>query len=271
MQQLLGTDQLSLSEHRRGGPIPKVTPELRRRVQAYGIVDPVVVRRLPTDPNRYEILSNPESYLVAGELRIDEVPVVIREDLDDEEVADIVRAQYQSAKSNPIDEAEWYQEKLTEQSGDSGDANIARLARLTGKSRSHVSRSLALLTLPLEVQHHFRQGDLKAAHGRFLVKLQTASKQKSLAARAVKNGLSVRDLEALVNKTPRRHSVSEAPTSSPPQEKDPDTLRLERKMTDLVGSPVEIDAASGKLTIDFFKNYETLDGILQRLGYDPGY
>ena len=173
MQQLLGIDKLSLSEHRQGGPIPRVTPELRRRIQDHGFVDPVVVRPQPGEPGRYEILSNPEAYLAAGKLGIHEVPVIIRDDIDDEEAAEIVHAQYQSVKGNPMEEAEWYEEKLAEfASADSKKSNIAKVARLTGKSRSHVSRSLALLTLPLEVQEHFRRGDLSAAHGRFLVKLK---------------------------------------------------------------------------------------------------
>lgn len=268
----LGIHQLSLSKHRHGGPVPRDSPELRRRIQSHGIVDPVVVRPQPGEQGKYEILINPESYLAAGKLGIHEVPVVIRDDIDDDEAAEIVRSHYNVAKDNPIDEAEWYQERLAEQTEpDSGAANIAKLARLTGKSRSQISRSLALLSLPVVVQEYFRRGELSAAHGRFLVKLKVASKQIALAERAVKNKLSVRDLEALVNKTPRRRDSPPADRHHQSQTKDPDTLRLERDITDIVGSPVSIDSESGTMTIDFFRNYETLDGILARLGYNAKY
>jgi ParB family chromosome partitioning protein len=268
MQQLLEVDRLSLSEHRTGARIPRDTPSLRRSIQDHGFVDPIVVRPIPGDSGRYEILSNPESYVAAGKLGIHRVPVVIRDDVDDEEAAEIVRAQYDSLKSNPIEEAELYNEKLAEfADGDSNKSNIAKVARLTGKSRSHVSRALALLTLPLDVQEYFRRGELSAAHGRFLVKLSTPAKQRSLAARAVKEKLSVRDLESVVNKTPKRRAAVVSQVSSEPPPKDPDTLRLERDLTAIVGSNVTIDPDAGTVTINYFKNYETLDGILQKLGY----
>ena len=262
MQDTLELDQLSLDHYRRHGKVPKDSLELQRRIQDHGIIDPIVVRPLKSQPGRYEILSNPESYIAAGKLGLTRVPVVVRDDLDETEADEIIRAQHASVKGNPISEAEWFQEQLSEQREIYGKKpNIARLARLTGRSRSQVSRLLALLTLPLEVQEYFRNGRLSAAHGRFLAKLKDPRAQKQLASVAVKKGLSVRDLEGEVNGEGR------AAATNTEAKKDADTLRLERELTALVGSPVEIDQGAGKLTVNYFGNFETLEGVLEKLGY----
>jgi ParB family chromosome partitioning protein len=264
MQESIELDRLSLTNYRQHGLKPNDSPALRRRIQGHGCIDPVIVRPCPDQPNRYEIISNAETYIAAGKLGLTKVPVVVRDDLDDGEAEDILREQQLAAAGNPIDEAESLEQQLDEQSlVHGGKPSIARLARLTGKSRSQVSRALALLALPPEVQDHFRAGRLSAAHGRLLVKLKNPAEQKRLASKAVREGLSVRALGDLVTGA---NDTEVAPAASAP-EKDPDTLRLERDLTALVGSPISIDHANGTLTIQYFGNFETLEGILLRLGY----
>ncbi len=267
MQQTIELDRLSLDRFRAIGTVPKDTPELRRRIQDHGCIEPIVVRQSTGTPGRYDILVNPEVYIAAGKVGLDRVPIVVRDDIDDQEADEIISAQQRGVSGNPIDEAEWFQERLDEQVEiHGGKPKIARLARLVGKSRSHVSRALALLTLPSPVQECFRRGELSAAHGRFLVKLKNSTQQKQLSARAVKQGLSVRDLQAIVNGA---GELAQASASTTEAKKDPDTLRLERQVTDLVGSPVTIDHQAGTLSIQYFGNYETLEGILAKLGYQP--
>ena len=264
MQETIDIDRLSLAHYRQHGLKPKDTPALRRRIQGHGCIEPVVVRPCPGQPDRYEIISNAETYIAAGKLGLSKVPVVVRDDLDDDEAEEILREQQLSAGGNPIDEAESLEQQLGEQSMvHGGKPSIARLARLTGKSRSQVSRALALLTLPPDVQDHFRAGRLSAAHGRLLVKLTSPTEQKRLASKAVREGLSVRALADLVNGSTDTEQVSAAPAA----QKDADTLRLERDLTALVGSPVSIDHTNGTLTIQYFRNFETLEGILERLGH----
>ena len=264
--QTVGIHQLSFSNFRKSGIPCEDSPELRRRIQDHGFIEPIVVRPKLGKPGHYEVISNPESVVAAGKLCISDVPVVIREDLDDEEAAAAVRAKYQSSADNPINEAEWFKEYLEELGvSNGGKPNIASVARLTNKSRTHVSRSLALLNLPLDVQELFRTGKLEASHGRFLIKQKSSAVQTQLAKRAVRDKLTVRQLEALVNK---REEPKVAVKAS--KEKDPDTQRLERRLTELVGSPVDIDIEKGILSFNYFRNLEALDGILQRLGYRDG-
>ena len=263
MQDTIAIDRLSLDHFRQHGQVPKVTPELTRRIQGHGCIDPVIVRPSTAERGRFDIISNAETYLAAGRLGLSRVPVVIRDDLDDKEACDIVR-EHHSAGSNPIDEAEWLKDQLDEQASiHGGRPSIARLARLMGKNRSQISRALALLTLTPEVQDHFRAGRLSAAHGRILVNIKDSLEQKRLARKAVKENLSVRDLQAAADEPP--DTADESQVS--PEKKDPDTLRLERDLTALVGCPVSIDHQKGLLSIRYFGDFETLEGILCRLGH----
>jgi len=264
MQETIELDCLSLAHYRQHGLKPKDTPALRRRIQGHGCIEPVVVRPCPGQPGRYEIISNAETYIAAGKLGLTRVPVVVRDDLDDDETDEILRERQLSAEGNPIDEAEWLEQQLDEQAAiHGGKPSIARLARLTGKSRSQVSRALALLTLPRDVQELFRSGGLSAAHGRLLVKVKGATQQKRLAAKAARERLSIKALAALINDA----QLPEATVEAAAPQKDADTLRLERDLTALVGSPVSIDHAHGTLTIQYFRDFETLEGILERLGH----
>jgi len=266
MQDTIDIDRLSLDLYRAQGRVPRATPELRRRIQGHGCIDPIVVRPSTEATGRYDIISNAETYVAAGRLGITRVPVVVLDDLDEDEANEIVRGQNLADEHNPIDEAEWLQEKLAEQLDvHECKPSISRLARLTGKSRTQISRALSLLTLPTDVQSLFRSGRLSAAHGRFLVKIKNTTTQKRLAKRAADEGLSVRDLKAIIES---KQDVPEIPVQKAPQ-KDPDTLRLERDLTGLVGCPVSIEHDQGLLSIRYFGNFETLEGILLRLGHKP--
>ncbi|MGI9284447.1 MAG: ParB/RepB/Spo0J family partition protein [Pseudomonadales bacterium] len=262
--QTLGIEQLSFSRYRQTGAVPKASQDAIRRIQDHGFIDPIVVRPA-LEPGMFEILSNPEAVLAAGRLSIPDVPVVVREDLDDRQASAIVRDQHTTQVGNPIDEAEWFQERLIE-AGEGDKASKAKVARLTGTTRSHVSRSLSLLTLPLDVQAHLRAGALTAGHGHLLATLKKASAQHELAHRALRDALTVRQLDKLVKGIGQ--GVTPVAAAQSPA-KDPDTLRLEQAMSELIGCPFAIDHANGTVNIDYSGRMDVLEGLLQRLGYDP--
>ncbi len=262
--QTLGIEQLSFSRYRQAGAVPKASHDVMRRIQDHGFIEPIVVRPAH-EPGMYEILSNPEAVLAAGRLSIPDVPVIVREDLDDQQASAIVRDQHTTQAGNPIDEAEWFQERLIE-AGEGDTASKAKVARLTGTTRSHVSRSLSLLTLPPDVQNHLRAGALTAGHGHLLATLKKASSQHELANRAVGGALTVRQLDKLV-KSAVRGAPLVAAVKAPA--KDSDTLRLEQVMGELIGCPFAVDQAKGQVTIDYSGRMDVLEGLLQRLGYDP--
>ncbi|MCR9054497.1 MAG: ParB/RepB/Spo0J family partition protein [bacterium] len=257
--QTLPLHLIDLSPHRPKGAVLRDTPELRHRIEEQGIVAPVVVRPIHGS-ERYEILANPQTYVAAGKLSIADIPVVIRDDLSEGEAQEIVRTHYGEKDINPIEEAEWLRERLDQLSVGDGESSIARLARVLGRSRSQLSRLLAMLELPIEVQEYIRCGALSAAHARPLVKVRSSVRQKSLALRAIENGWSSKKLaDRAAGKLEEGHS----PRGN---EKGPDVTRLENRLTNLLGSKVDIDATKGVLSIQYY-DLDVLDSILARLGY----
>ena len=163
--------------------------ELAASIRENGVIQPLIVRKSPHDPDRYEIVAGERRWRAAQRAQLHEVPAIVR-DLDDAEVLEIAIVEnIQRADLNAMEEAGGYQQ-LMERFGHTQQA----LAQALGKSRSHVANFLRLLALPEAVQELVRSGELSAGHARALV---TAAEPEALARRIVAEGLSVRQAEAL--------------------------------------------------------------------------
>lgn len=271
MQQVreMPAHQIRLAVRPPGASPLKDSPSARREVQELGIHEPFIVRSLP-DPDQYEVLTQPARFIAAVRLGMQSIPVLVRDDIDDEEALRVVSSQYGVAEKNPIDDALWLKEQLEQQQeGEGGGSpNIARLARLTDRGRSEVTRTLQLLELPLEVQDLIRSGELPPSHARPLLKLKKPQQQCDFARRSVLQSLSLKALQKIIDSRSKPAAVP-APIANLPsaEDKSPDIVRLERTMTDILGSSVEIDPGQGQMTIKYFGDLDALQGILERLGY----
>jgi len=232
-----------------------------------GILQPILVRRDPDRPGEYQIVAGERRWRAAQMARLHEVPVVIRELSDGQalEVALVENVQRQDL--SPIEEAEGYQ-RLIEEFDHTQDV----LARVVGKSRSHIANTLRLLGLPPAVKALVAERRLSAGHARALVGLDDA---EALARRIVKDGLNVRQAERLAQRartggipSGRGRKPAAAPLAG--RDKDPDTLALERDLTNLLGLKVTIDLHEhgGALTVQY-QTLEQLDDILRRLSHTP--
>jgi ParB family chromosome partitioning protein len=229
-------------------------------IREQGILQPILVRRHPERPSDYEIVAGERRWRAAQKAQLHEVPVVIRE-LDDStalELAIVENVQRQDL--NPLEEAEGYR-RLMEEFGHSQEA----LARLIGKSRPHIANTLRLLNLPDGVREYLSDGRLSAGHGRALL---GAEEPEKLASNVVAKGLSVRETEKLagaakgIESKPRPRGAAKAAA----QEKDADTLALERDLSAMLGLKVtiEIRGEGGTLAIHY-NTLEQLDDVLHRL------
>ena len=141
-----------------------------------------------------------------------------------------------------------------------------KLAEALGKSRSHIANLMRLLTLPETVMEYVRSGDLSAGHARALV---TAEDPTKLAAQIIRQGLSVRQTEALAKKTdaPKSPKINESPV------KDTDTRALENDLAAALGMKVVIahppGAEGGVLTVKY-KDLDQLDELCRRLSVTTG-
>ncbi|MXX89964.1 MAG: ParB/RepB/Spo0J family partition protein [Boseongicola sp. SB0677_bin_26] len=219
--------------------------ELAASIREKGIIQPLILRKSPRDPDRYEIVAGERRWRAAQRAQLHEVPAIVR-DLDDAEVLEIAIVEnIQRADLNAMEEAGGYQQ-LMERFGHTQEA----LAQALGKSRSHVANLLRLLALPKVVQEMVRSGDLSAGHGRALV---TAPDPETLARLIVAKGLSVRQAEALAQDD--RAGGRPQPRRGRRRENDADTRAAERDLAAALGMKVSIaraaDGEAGTVTFRY--------------------
>ena len=229
--------------------------DLAQSIREHGIVQPVVVRPSKETQGRYEIIAGERRWRAAQRAGLTEIPVIVR-DVNDRTALELaIIENVQRTDLNPVEEALGYQLLI-----DDHNYTQADLGQVIGKSRSHVANTLRLLKLPEAIRDMLVDGVLSAGHARTLV---TAADPTALAIRIVEEGLSVRQAEAL----------AQAPTEAVPERtprkpapKDPDTVALEKLLTDVTGLSVSIAhrEKGGELEIAY-RTLEQLDDLCRRL------
>jgi ParB family chromosome partitioning protein len=229
--------------------------ELAASIRTYGVVQPVVVRQLPT--GMYQLVAGERRLRAARLAGLEVVPAVVR-DVDETGALELALVEnLQREDLNPIDEARGY-ESLMELSG----ATQSDIAERVGRDRSTVANSLRLLELPADVQDLLVEGELSAGHGRALLSLSTAEEIRTGAKKAVSRGLSVREVEALARAgKPRRRAARKRRTD------DPILREWEERLQRSLGTQVRIEriGKEGSIRIEYYSD-EDLERILEALG-----
>tara|TARA_Y100001949_G_scaffold81318_1_gene68759 strand:- start:138 stop:986 length:849 start_codon:yes stop_codon:yes gene_type:complete len=224
--------------------------ELANSIKERGVIQPIIVRKSEDQRNKYEIIAGERRWLAAQNAGLHEVPVVVTEanDLKSLEFAIVENVQRQDL--NPIEEAQGYQRLINEFSYDQ-----EKVAKFIGKSRSHVTNCIRLLSLPREVTELVESNKISQGHAKILVGLQNAY---FLAKKIIDKSLSVRQTELLVrifkNKKIQKHTS-----------KDPNLKKLESTITDKTGLNVIIKNKknnTGSISFEY-KNLEQLNRILE--------
>jgi ParB family chromosome partitioning protein len=228
--------------------------DLCQSIREHGVVQPVVVRPSTTG-NRYEIIAGERRWRAAQLAGMTEIPAIIRDVSDRVALELAIVENIQRADLNPIEEAVGFQQLI-----DDHGYTQADLGQVIGKSRSHVANTLRLLKLPEDVRGMLVDGVLSAGHARALI---TADNPVALARRIVEGGLSVRQAEALAQ-APMREPA--ARTTAARAEKDPDTVALERLLSDVTGLEVAIShkQKGGEVRVAY-RTLEQLDDLCRRL------
>ncbi|MBY5390694.1 ParB/RepB/Spo0J family partition protein [Rhizobium leguminosarum] len=229
--------------------------DLASSIRQHGIVQPIVVRTMSRD--RYEIIAGERRWRAAQLAGLIEIPVIIR-DVDDKTALEIAIVEnVQRADLNALEEALGYEQLIAEYGYTQND-----LGEIIGKSRSHVANSLRLLKLPDPVRDLLAAGSLSAGHARALV---STSDPAGLARTIVAKGMSVRDAEKLAQNNIKAQSEPQQAALRRDQ-KDSDTLALERTLSDALGLDVAINhkASGGQIKISY-KSLEQLEEICRLL------
>ncbi len=229
--------------------------DLASSIRQHGIVQPVVVRTV--EQNRYEIIAGERRWRAAQLAGFTEIPVIIR-DVDDRTALELAIVEnVQRSDLNPLEEALGYDQLIAEHGYTQND-----LGEIIGKSRSHVANSLRLLKLPDPVRDMLAEGTLSAGHARALV---TTSDPLHFARAIVSRGLSVRDAERMAQ-ADIKAQLDPDHSRKPENEKDSDTIALERTLTDALGLDVKIahKGNGGHIRINY-RSLEQLEAVCRLL------
>ena len=240
----------------RGDFDPASMAELVDSIRARGILQPLLVRPKPDERDRYQIIAGERRWRAAQQAGLHTVPTLIRDLTDTEAMAAALVENLQRQDLNAIEEAEGYQ-RLVDEFG----LTQERLAEAVGKSRSHVANTLRLRNLPTPVLAELRKGNLTAGHARALLNHPEPAKA---AMAVIAKGLNVRQTEALLS---GRANARKAPGDAP--SKDPETVALERDLSERLGLKVDIafDGKGGTLRIQY-RSLDQLDSIVTLLSRD---
>jgi len=234
--------------------------ELADSIAARGVIQPIIVRQLAG--GRYQLVAGERRWRAAQKARLHEIPALVR-DLDEREVLALALIEnIQREDLNPVEEARAYH-RLSDDEG----MTQAEIAKLVDKSRSHVANLQRLLALPAEVLDLVEQDKISMGHARALIGHDDAI---TLASRAAREGLSVRDVERLARgPEPKGESPTRRTARSANRDADnADIAAVQRHLEEFIGLPVQIkpdaDPKSGAVTIRY-STLDQLDLVCQRL------
>ena len=227
--------------------------ELARSIEVHGFVQPIIVRK---QGSRFQIIAGERRWRAAQLLGLTKIPVLVRPIADEKIMEAALIENVQRENLNPLEEAKAY-DRLANEFG----LTHEEVAKRTGKDRSTVSNLLRLLNLSSFVQNLVREQRLSMGHARALLALPDPDSQEELASRTINQGLSVRQVEHIIN-TQKSKSFKESKGKLP---QDPNISAATERLESVLGTKVRIvtrKGNSGRIEIDFYSQAE-----LQRL-YD---
>ena len=214
-------------------------------IREVGVLQPVLIRRKSSDT--FELIAGERRWRAAKRAGKETIPAIVRdiEDLTSLEHALVENLHRQDL--GPLEEAAAYQQLI-----DDFQLSQEGVAKRVGKSRPAIANALRLLQLPSSVQSFLMDGRLTAGHARALLGLSSRQEQDQLANRAIKENLTVREVERIV----RDGSVSTKGTKKRSVKKSVAELEVERILSELLSTRVGVTIGSrrGKITIDFANN-----------------
>ena len=226
--------------------------ELANSIKKNGVIQPIAVRPDKSNEGKYQIVAGERRWLAAQKAGLHEIPIVILDLNDNESLEVAIVENIQRDDLNSIEEAKAY-ERLNKEF----NYDHEKIARFMSKSRSHVSNTLRLLTLPSDVRAMIEEGLITAGQARPLVGVANAT---NIAEQIVSKKLSSRSVESLVrtNKGPQKAGQIRV---------DANVLEEQRQMEENLGMKVDIinkKNNSGRLTINY-KNLEQFELISKLL------
>ena len=184
---------------------PAALQELADSIKEVGVFTPLLVRKAI---NGYELIAGERRLRAAKLAKITEVPCIVKEFNDKEMMEISILENIQREDLSPIEEAKAY-----EQLQKKYEYTQELLAKRIGKSRAYITNTLRLLKLPSKVQDYVSKGTLTYGHARALLPIENDEKIISLANKIINEGLTVRDVERIVNTTKPKPTKPKHPST----------------------------------------------------------
>ena len=219
--------------------------DLTNSIKERGVIQPIIVRKSNTDNSKYEIIAGERRWLAASKAGLHDIPVVLTEADDLKSLEFAIVENVQRHDLNPLEEAQGYKRLINEFSYDQD-----KVSKFIGKSRSYITNTLRLLTLPNEVLKLIEEKKISAGHAKILVGLDNAY---FIANKIIEKKLSVRQSENFVK-------IFRKKKSSFVKSSDPNIQSLEDSISDKIGLNVSIkNSKNNKGSITF--SYHDIDQL----------
>jgi len=224
--------------------------ELTNSIRERGIIQPIIVRKSGDQDGKFEIVAGERRWQAAQNAGLHEVPAIIikADNLKSLEFAIVENVQRKNL--NPIEEAEGYKKLIDEFRYDQ-----EKVAKFIGKSRTHITNCLRLLTLPQKIIQYVIDEKISQGHAKILVGLDNI---ELLADKVISKKLSVRQTEALVRLTKGYKSTIK-------KNKDTNILDIENQLMEKIGMRVYVNNKknnSGTLTFQY-KGLDQMERLIQ--------
>ena len=227
--------------------------ELAKSIKKNGVIQPIAVRPKKNELGKYEIIAGERRWLAAQKAGLHEIPVTVLDLSDVESLEVAIVENIQRDDLNPIEEARGYKRLFEEFKYDHES-----ISKLMSKSRSHISNTLRLLSLPIDVINMMEDGTLTSGQARPLIGLGNAS---AIAEEIVAKNYSARKVEYLVK--------TKKSTKSMDKVVDTNILKAQEKLEKKLGLRVYISNKknnSGKITIAYkdLEQFELISDLLTK-------
>ena len=228
----------------------KSLEELSLSIKEHGVFQPIIIKK---SIKGYEIIAGERKVKASKMAGLTEIPAIIRDFSDSEMMEIALLENLQRENLNSIEEATAYKKLIENLS-----LTQEQLAERLGKSRSHITNMLGLLSLPEQIQKHLSNKDITMGHARVLSKLEDKYQMNELVDRIITEGLSVRQLEEITSSNEKFERKNKITRKS--SEKSHEYDYVEELLADKLGTKVKVK--NNKLEIKF-TNSNDLNRILE--------
>ena len=226
--------------------------ELAASITEHGIIQPLVVRN---HNGHYEIVAGERRWRAARKAELKEVPCIIREFTDEENMLVAIIENMQREDLNPIEEAEGLNQMIK-----TYGLTQAEVSKSVSKSRPYITNALRLLKLPEDIKSYVVDGQLTTGHARALLAVEDQEKQMLLCKKVIEEGLSVRKIEELAKKE------TEPKKKPAKKRKSADTMHVESELKNIFGTKVSIEkkGKKGVIQLEYYST-EELNRLIELL------